>query len=280
MGISFLITLREGLEMSLVVAILFAYLAKVDRRDRFPAAWGGIVAAAVVCVVAGVSVHLMVGSLTGKAEQGVEAVLAFTAAGVLTWMVFWMRRNARGISGELRSRLDAAISGSGVAVALVAFVAVAREGFETVLFLTGAEAEGATGAEVVVGGMVGLVVAGLLGVAVYRGGRSIDVGLFFRWTGAVLLLFAAGLFAKGVHETRELLEVEWSAVARPAWTVTQGPFADGRGLSDFLAGLFGWSPSPERVRVAAYLLYLLPVAVIYRRPLERAAPNAGLDPAA
>jgi high-affinity iron transporter len=275
MGISFLITLREGLEMSLVVAILFAYLAKVDRRDRFPAAWGGILAAVVVCVVAGVSFHLAVGALTGKAEQAVEAALAFTAAGVLTWMVFWMRRNARGISGQLRSRLDAAISGSGAAVALVAFVAVAREGFETVLFLTGAEAEGATGAEVVVGGIAGLVAAGLLGAAVYRGGRTIDLGRFFRWTGVVLLLFAAGLFAKGVHEARELLEVDWSTLARPAWTVTNGPLADGRQLSDFLGGLLGWSPSPERVRVAAYLLYLLPVAIIYRRPMEHPTPDPG-----
>lgn len=277
MGISFLLTLREGLEISLVLAILFAYLVRIERRDRFAAAWTGVTAAVVVCLAAGVAFHLAVGDLTGKTEQAVEGTLAFTAAGILTWMIFWMRRNSRGISGELRTRIDSAISGSATTLAFVAFVAVAREGFETVLFLVGAETEGASGAEVVVGGLAGLVVSGALGLLVYRGGRNIDLGRFFGWTGALLLLFAAGLFAKGVHEFRELLEIEWSLVADPAWTITAGPLAAGRQLSDFLAGLFGWSPAPERVRVLAYFAYLIPVFSLYRRPMD--APAASTQPA-
>ncbi len=274
MAISFLITLREGLEISLVVAILFTYLAKVDRRDRFAMAWTGIATAAAVCAATGVAFHLFVGDFEGKTEQAVEGTLAFAAAGVLTWMIFWMRRNARGVSTHLRSRLDAAITASGTAVAIVAFVAVAREGFETVLFLVGAEADGASGAAVVVGGLLGLTVSSILGLLIYRSGRRIDLGRFFTWTGGLLLLFAAGLFAKGVHEFRELLEIEWSTIASPAWTITQGPFAHGRQVHDFLAGFFGWSASPERVRVAAYLLYLLPIVVLYLRPAgdERQSP--------
>lgn len=271
MGISFLLTLREGLEISLVLAILFAYLAKVDRRDRFAIAWAGVAAAVVVCVGTGVAFHAIVGDLTGKTEQAIEGTLAFTAAAVLTWMIFWMRSHAAGISGELRTRIDHAISGSAFTLAFVAFVAVAREGFETVLFLVGAETDGASGADVVVGGLAGLAVSSVLGVLIYRGGRRVDLGRFFGWTGALLLLFAAGLFAKGVHEFRELLEIEWSLVADAAWNITTGPLAQGRQVSDFLSGLFGWSPSPERIRVVAYFAYLLPVLALYRRPA--AEPN-------
>ncbi len=270
MGISFLLTLREGLEFSLVLAILFAYLAKVGRRDLFPVAWSGVAAAAAACVATGVAFHFVVGDLEGKTEQVVEGALALSAAGVLTWMIFWMRRNAKGLSGELRSRIDAAISGSATALAVVAFVAVAREGFETVLFLVGAENETASGADVVLGGLAGLAVAGVLGALIYRGGTRIDLGTFFRWTGALLLVFAAGLFAKGAHELRELVGLEWRLLVDPAWTITRGPLAEGRQVHDFLAGLFGWSPTPERLRVAAYVAYLAPVAYLYARPARLA----------
>lgn len=265
MGVSFLITLREGLEISLVLAILFAYLTKTGRRDLFPAAWTGVLAASAVCIVAGVAFNALVGDFTGKTEQLIEGVLAFTAAGVLTWMIFWMRQHSRGISGQLRNRIDSAIAGSAGALTFVAFVAVAREGFETALFLVGAKSATTSGAEVVIGGLAGLVVAGVLGLGLYRGGSRIDLAKFFSWTGALLLLFAAGLFAKGVHEFRELFEIEWSWLASSAWHVTSGPFSDGRQVNDFVAGLLGWSPEPEKVRVAAYFAYLLPVLAIYRR---------------
>ncbi|MCY7290428.1 MAG: FTR1 family protein [Cryobacterium sp.] len=278
MGVSFLLTLREGLEISLVLAILFAYLKKLDRRDLFPAAWAGVALAAVVCVAAGVLFDFFVGDLTGKTEQVVEGTLAFTAAGVLTWMIFWMRRNARGISGELRGRIDAALSGSTKALTFVAFVAVAREGFETALFLVGAKADGATGTQVVVGGLAGLLVAGSLGLALYHGGAKLDLARFFRWTGLLLLLFAAGLFAKGVHEFRELFEIEWSFVASSAWTVTSGPLAEGRQVHDFVSGLLGWSPQPERLRVAAYFGYLIPILTLYLRPLRPETQEPAVEP--
>ena len=280
MGVSFLLTLREGLEISLVLAILFAYLAKVGRRDLFPAAWTGVAVAGITCLVAGVAFDLLVGDLEGKVEQAVEGTLAFTAAGVLTWMIFWMRRHARGISGELRGRIDGALSGTGRALTFVAFVAVAREGFETALFLVGAKSDGATGWQVVIGGLAGLAVAATIGVAIYRGGARIDVGRFFWWTGLILLVFAAGLFAKGVHEYRELLGIEWSALAAPAWTITSGPLSEGHQVHDFLAGLLGWAPAPERIRVVAYVAYLVVVLGLYLREgrPNRPAPVAP-DPA-
>jgi high-affinity iron transporter len=217
--------------------------------------------AALVCLVAGAAFHLAIGEFEGKAEQAIEGTLAIIAAAVLTWMIFWMRKNARSMSAELHGKLDAAASSSATAVGLVAFGAVAREGFETVLFLLGAETGSSSGASVVVGGLLGLAVSAVLGVIVYRGGSNLNLRRFFQITGALLILFAAGLFAKAVHEFRELLGVEgW--LAEPSWLIESGPFASGW-FYDFLAGVFGWSSDPERIRVIAYFAYLVPVSIAF-----------------
>ncbi len=261
MGASFLITLREGLEISLVLAIVLAYLAKTGRRELFPAVAAGAGIAAAVCVVAGIAFHVLIGEFEGRAEQAIEGTLALVAAAVLTWMIFWMRKNARGMSTELHGKLDAAANRSATAVALVAFGAVAREGFETVLFLLGAETGSSSGASVVIGGLLGLGVSAVLGVIVYRGGSKLNLRRFFQITGALLIVFAAGLFAKAVHEFRELLEIEgW--LAEPVWVIESGAFASGW-LYDFLAGVFGWSSDPERIRVIAYVAYLVPVSIAF-----------------
>lgn len=272
MGASLLITLREGLEISLVLAIIFAYLKKSGRVESFKAVWQGTAAAAAVCIVAGVVFHTVVGDFAGKTEQLVEGVLALSAVAVLTWMIFWMRSHARSMHGRMHSRIDTALAQSPLAVAAVAFIAVAREGFETVLFLVGAEAEGSSGTQVVVGGLIGLGAASLLGFALYTGSYRIDLRKFFNWTGALLILFAAGLFAKGIHELRQFFDIEWSAIATPLWEVASGPWTEGHNWHDFMKGLFGWNPNPERIRVVAYFAYLLPVGWAYYR-------GAGTTPA-
>jgi high-affinity iron transporter len=269
MGASLLITLREGLEISLVLAIIVGYLEKSGLTGYFHQIWLGGLLAVAACVVSGIAFHFAVGEFQGKSEQFIEGTLAFSAVAVLTWMIFWMRAHARGMKGDLQDKLQTALDKSPWALAVVAFVAVAREGFETVLFLIGAENEGTSGAQIVVGGLIGLVIAAALGVAIYRGGRRVDLGKFFTWTGALLLLFAAGLFAKGVHEFREFFEIDSSLIAKPAWTVASGPFSEGHSVHDFLNGLFGWSPSPERIRVVAYLAYLLPIGWLYLRDIAQ-----------
>ncbi len=263
MGAGLLITLREGLEVSLVLAIILGYIDRRPEEGLRRRVWIGTTAAAASCVVAGVVVFAVVGGLHGKSEQAVEGVLALTAALVLTWMIFWMRANARGMTTELHQKIDTAITNSPGTLMAVAFVAVAREGFETVLFLVGAETSSASGAEVVIGGLIGLAISSVMGVIVYKGSHHIDIQSFFKWTGALLIVFAAGLFAKGIHEFRELLEIDASLVADRVWTITSGPFSAGHTLHDFLKGLFGWSPAPERIRVAAYLAYLVPVSRYY-----------------
>lgn len=269
MGASLLITLREGLEISLVLAIIVGYLAKSGKTGYLRSVWLGVGSAVVVCVVAGLAFRAFVGDFEGKSEQFIEGTLALSAVAVLTWMIFWMRTHARGMTGELHGRLDAALERSPWALTVVAFVAVAREGFETVLFLIGAENEGTTGAQVVVGGLIGLAISAVLGLLIYRGGKKINLAKFFTWTGGLLLLFAAGLFAKGLHEFREFFGIEWSVVAKPVWTIVSGPFSEGHTVYDFLNGLFGWSADPERIRVFGYFAYLLPIGWLYVRDMVK-----------
>ncbi|MEZ5165104.1 MAG: FTR1 family protein [Acidimicrobiales bacterium] len=223
MGAALLITLREGLEISLVVAIIAAYLVKTGRGDRLGAMWLGVGAAVVASIACGVLFKAVIGEFEGKWEQAIEGVLAFLAVGVLTWMIFWMRRNAKNISGELHEKIDAALAQSPMALSVIAFVAVAREGFETAPFLLGAETGSSSGTSVVVGGLIGLAIATVVGIALYTGSARVDLRSFFQWTGLLLILFAAGLFAKGLHEFRELFEIESSLIADTVWTVSSGP---------------------------------------------------------
>ena len=276
MTAAFLIVLREGLEISLVLAIIGAYLVKTDRSQFLRPMWWGAAAAAVLCVIFGVLFNAFVGDFTGKPEQAIEGTLAIVAAVVLTAMIFWMRTHARGMSGELHGKIDSALNRSAKALAFVAFVAVAREGFETVLFLLSAENGTSSGASVVVGGLIGLAVSAVLGYLFYTGSYKIDLRKFFYFTGALLILFAAGLFAKAFHEFRELLEIETPFFAKPVWEITSGPLGEGSTFHDFLNGFFGWSPAPERIRFVAYFAYLIPVVWLFFRqgPGSKIAPSA------
>jgi len=262
MGSSFLITLREGLEISLVLAILISYLVKSNRGQEQSAVWLGSGIAALLCVALGLAFHLIAGGLNGHVEQAVEGVLATLAASVLTWMVFWMRKNARTLGGELRAKVDAATTTR--ALVVIAFIAVLREGLETVLFLLSAETASTSGGEVVLGGIIGLAIAAGLGYLVYAGGNKLNLKTFFNITGILLILFAAGLAGKAVHEFRELIEWESGWLISSPWTIASGPFSSGW-VHDFLKALFGWASAPERLRVIAYFGYLIPVLWLYLR---------------
>lgn len=262
MGASFLITLREGLEVSLVLAILISYLVKSGRSKDIVDVWKGAGIAAGLCLVAGVIINVAVGGLNGKVEQAVEGTIAIAAASVLTWMIFWMGRNARNLGAELRNQVDAATTAR--ALAIVAFVAVVREGLETVLFLLSAETTSSTGTSVVIGGLLGLVVAALLGRLVYMGGNRLNLKKFFQITGVLLILFAAGLFGKFFHEFRELLGLEDAWLVQPAWEIKSGIWAQGT-FYDFMKGFFGWHYAAENIRLIAYFAYLLPVGWLFIR---------------
>ena len=270
MGASFLITLREGLEIAIVLAILLSYLVKSNRANEAIAVWRGAGSAAVLCLAAGVVIHLATGGLHGSAEKAVEMVIAAAAASVLTWMIFWMRTHSRSMGAELRQQVDEATTAT--ALAAIAFVAVLREGLETALFLLSAENASSSGTSVVIGGLLGLAVAAVLGRLFYIGGNRINLRTFFNVTGILLILFAAGLVGKAFHEFREMMTIETGWVWQPVWTVESGVWSSGT-FYDFMKGFFGWHAETERIRLIAYFAYLIPVGYLFLRGSRTTAPQ-------
>lgn len=262
MSASFLITLREGLEIALVLAILLSYLVKSDRTSETTHVWRGAAIATAFCIVSGLAFNAFVGEFEGKPEQFIEGTIALVAAAVLTWMIFWMRKHSRDMGAQLRNQIDNATSAR--ALMVIAFFAVLREGLETVLFLISAETQSASGTSVVIGGLVGLISAAILGRLFYLGGNRLNLRVFFNVTGILLILFAAGLFGKFFHEYRELLGFESGWLVSSAWTVTSGTWSSGT-FYDFMSGFFGWHKEAETIRVISYFAYLIPVGYLFLR---------------
>jgi len=201
---AFVILLREAFEASLVLGLIFAFLNRTGQREEHGAAvWQGTAWAVVVSIAIGALLFATVGEVEGTAEQVYEGVAMLIAALVLTWMVFWMRSQAKTIGGHLRAQVaDAVASGGGLALAMVAFVAVSREGLESALFLF--VSVGENGAlQTVVGGALGLACAIGLGVAFYRGSLKLDLRRFFLVTGLLVIAFAAYLLVGALHELGE-----------------------------------------------------------------------------
>jgi high-affinity iron transporter len=264
LGAAALLTTREGLEASLIVGIVLAYLAKTDNRQHMRVVWAGVAAAVLVSVVTGALLFFTVGELEGRAEQIFEGVAMFSAVGVLTWMIFWMRRQAMGIKRDLESRVQGAVAaGSAVGLASVVFFAVLREGWETALFLF-AISESSTPGVTAVGAVIGLVVAVTLGVLLYRGSRRLDLRQFFTVTGILLIVFAAGLLAHGIHEFQEAgllpetVEHVWNTNALVGEDSTAG---------EFLTALVGYNGNPSLLEVVAWATYLVAALVFFLRPL-------------
>lgn len=268
MGSSFLITLREGLEASLIVAILLTYLTKTNRKADARYVWWGTAVAGLSCFVAGTIVYLALDGLNGKVEMATEGTIALVSAAVLTQMIFWMRSNSQSLSTELRAKVDASAK---TALFTIAFVAVVREGLETVLFLLSAETTSTSGSSVVIGGLIGLVASVVLGVAIFVGGRKIDIKKFFTVTAVLLIMFAAGLAGKSIHEYRELIGWENGWLVQSAWTMNSGMWSSGT-FYDFMKGFFGWHNAAENIRVITYFAFLAPTLYFYlRKPVKSAA---------
>jgi high-affinity iron transporter len=213
---AFVIVLREAFEACLVLGLVFAFLDKTGQRDRHGGAvWQGTALAVVVSVALGALLFVTVGELEGTAEQVAEGTTMLVAAGVVTWMLFWMRKQAKTIGGALRSQVGEAVAhGGGLALATVAFVAVAREGLETALFLFVSVGENGVAATVI-GGALGLLTAVALGFGLYRGSLKLDLGKFFLFTGLLVIAFAAYLLVGALHEFGEAGAGEAFEVAGP-----------------------------------------------------------------
>jgi len=265
---SLLITLREGLEAALIVGIVLGCLDRLGAGDRHRAVWLGVGLAVVASGIVGVGLSATVGGLEGASEQLFEGFAMLTAAAVLTWMIFWMRRHAATIRSELEAGVSRAVgAGSGVGLGVLAFVAVFREGVETALFLYAASRSASAGA-VWAGSLVGLGVAVLLGVLLYRGLRVLSLRAVFQVTGAMLVVFAAGVLAHGLHELQEagivpvLVDAVWDT----------GMLLDDHGpVGSFARSLLGYDHDPSLVQVVAWLGYLLAALGFFFRPTHSPA---------
>jgi high-affinity iron transporter len=274
METALVIMVREGFEAALVVAVVLAYLRRTGRSDLSRPVWSGVAAAGAVALAVGLGVRLTVGQLEGIPRLRAFAAISAAAVVVLTWMVFWMRRQARLIRGDLERRVDDALRRSNThrALAGVAFVAVLREGVEAALFLLAA-ATGDTGPRVLAGGLTGLAVAAALAWLVYTGGRSLPMRAFFTATGVVLIVFAAGLVARTVlflQTSGDLGSLNLNGVydVRSVHWLTQQSE-----VGRFLAAMFGWDPRPSIEQVVGWAGYLAPVTWLFLRGAGTPAPR-------
>jgi len=269
---AFLLGLREGIEAALIVSIVLAFLAKTGERSRFGAVWTGVGLAVVFSVAVGGALFLTGRQLEGTAEELFEGSAMVLAVGVLTWMIFWMRRQAAGIRRTLESQVGEAVaSGSSLALVALAFLAVGREGLETALFLLAAATASGVG-EALVGGVIGLAAAVAVGYGIYRGSRWFDLRTFFRISGLLLIVFAAGLLSHGVHE---FAEAGLLPDTPTAWDLSAVlPHSDG--LGQWLRTLFGYSATPTVLELAVWAGYLAIALAYFLRPLPpfpRPAPS-------
>jgi len=277
--------LREGVEAALILAIICAYLAKTGNRRYFPKVFAGAGLALGLSAVLGIVLFVSVGSFEEPYEQLFEGLTMVLAAAVVTWMLFWMRRQAASVKGELQSAVDRALdSGSVTALAVLAFIAVIREGVETALFLTGqaaAASDGGGAVWVLAGALVGLVIAAALGVGFYQGSRRLNLASFFRWTGVALVFIAAGLLSHAVHEFIEIGVITFGTQTLFDISAILPHDGDGSLIGQMLRALFGYTSTPEVTTFVVWLTYVVVVLTLYLRPVKRPpAPAAAAGSAA
>lgn len=271
---NFLIGLREGLEAALIVGILVAYLVKVGRTEHLRWIWIGVGIAVAASLGFVFVLNLTSNSLSDEAEEAFAGLMSLLTVGFLTWMIFWMRRTAHTIKGELHQKMDSAIDVGGIALATLAAVAVGREGLETALFLwTNEQATSGAAGHPAVGGLLGIAVAIVLGYLIYRRAIHFNLSTFFLITGALLIVVAAGVLSYAVHEFQELgwLPGEDAiAVTMPSW------YDEGSWYGSLLSGLLNFRATLSVLQVVAWFGYLVPVMVLFFLPQRReSAPSSG-----
>ena len=253
------IALREGVEASLIVGIIAAFLVKEGGRDKIRQMWAGVAIAVALCVGVAVLLRVVGQQLPQREQEGLETVIGLIAVGAVTYMIVWMRRHARGIKAELEGHAASALAaGSGTALVAMAFLAVLREGFETSVFLLAAFQDASDTTAAGVGAAIGLVAAVAIGLGIYRGGVRINLSRFFRVTGLILVFVAAGLLATSLHTAHEAgwFDALQGQAVDLSWLVQPGTVS-----GSLLTGMLGLQPQPTVGEAAIYLLYAVPMAL-------------------
>ena len=270
---NYLIGLREGLEMALIVTILVAYVVKLGRADVLSKLWIGVGVALVIPLAIGALLTWGPYGMSFEAQEILGGTLSLVAVGFVTWMVFWMGKTARTMKSTLHERLDSALVGAGWGVVLLAMLSVGREGIETSLFVWATVSSTGGSWEPAVGALLGLLTAAVLGILLYRGMVKINLGAFFTWTGAFLILVAAGVFAYGLGDLQEAGII---AGGVHAYDIS-GAIPSSSWYGTLAAGILNFNPSPTWLQVIAWIGYLAVVGYFYlrqHRSAGRTAPAA------
>ena len=275
---TFAIFLREGIEASMIVAILLAYLAKLGMRRHFRDVYVGVGAAMVLVAGGGTAAYVCLTSYAGSRTQAIfETCTYLVAAVVLTYMTFWMRNHARTLSADLRARTDAALDGRARwGLAILAFQAVGREGLETMVFTLAIVFATSTHG-VIAGGLAGLAVAMVVALAIYRFGKKLNVSVFFNVIGALLMVFAAGLLADAVEDLQQL---GWLPFLTHAVWNTSGGLSENSTGGDILHSFFGYADRPSVLQVVVYAAYLIVAVGAFLGVRRRLGSKDGSDRAA
>lgn len=260
---NYLIGLREGLEASLVVCILIAYLVKTGNKNKLAPLWLGVGMAAALSLAFGAGLEFGTQELDFKAQEAIGGSLSIVSVALVTWMVFWMKRTARNLKSELQGKLDTALAMGTGALVTTAFLAVGREGLETSLFVWRSVHAAGDGAGPLIGVLLGIGSSILLGWLFYRGALKINLSKFFTWTGGMLVVVAAGVLAYGVHDLQEADFLP--GLANKAFDISDTIPPDSW-YGTLLKGTFNFQPDPTVLQLVVWALYLVPVLVLFLAP--------------
>ena len=265
---TFVIGLREGLEAALIVGIIAAFLGQQGRRDALRLVWFGTAVAVAICVGVAIVLQVISSDLPQRQQEGLETVVGALAVCMVTYMIIFMRRHARGLKKDLEGAAASALaSGSSRALVAMAFLAVLREGFETAVFLLATFQASGNASTSWLGAVLGIGLAAAIGYAIYKGGVRLNLARFFRVTGLVLVVVAAGLVMTAFHTASEAgwLTVGQAQAFDLSWLVRPGT-----PVSSLLTGVLGIQPFPAWIEVIAWLAYLIPMVVNVAWPAGQA----------
>jgi high-affinity iron transporter len=275
---TFVIGLREGVEASLIVGIIAAFVGSHGRRDALRYVWLGVGLACALCLAIGTALQVIAGELNQRQQESLETIVAIVAVGMVTYMILWMRRNARGMKRHLESAAASALArGTAMALVAMAVLAVFREGFETAVFMLAAFNASGNAVAAGLGAVLGVATASVIGYGIYRGGVRLNLNRFFRLTGIVLVFVAAGLVATALHTAHEAGWINFgqTQVADLTWIAAPGSVS-----AALLTGVLGIQPEPVVIEVVGYFLYLIPMLTVVLWPTPRQVRPTAPVPAA